>query len=290
MHIQMSDVRYFIEVAQTKNISRAAERLGITQPSLSTAVRRLEGQLNVVLLVRSKSGVRLSDAGKIFHLKCKELVAKWEELEKDLSASLDEPAGRYVIGCHPSVAQYTVVESIGTLIDQYPKLEFELAHDISRKITERVISFEADFGITVNPVRHPDLVMKKIAEDDFTVWSGREGVLITDPQRPRTLIYDPSLLQSQHILKQVKGLDTDHFRSIESSSLEVIAAMTANHCGFGLLPARVAARYGLHLATTKKDKDFHYKDEIFLIYRADQPKSRSRQLIAAALVQNPDSQ
>jgi DNA-binding transcriptional LysR family regulator len=54
------DLKYLIEVANTKNISRAAERIGIAQPSLSLAIKRLEEACGVALIVRSKNGVQMT--------------------------------------------------------------------------------------------------------------------------------------------------------------------------------------------------------------------------------------
>ncbi len=59
-----TDLKYFMEVAQTQNVSRAAERLGISQPSLSLAIRRMEQSVGAPLLIRSKRGVTMTQAGK----------------------------------------------------------------------------------------------------------------------------------------------------------------------------------------------------------------------------------
>ena len=75
MTISPSDLTYFIEVAHTKNLSRAAERLGITQPSLTLAIQRIEHSLGTDVLIRSKKGVVLTKAGRSLLIHSKTLMS-----------------------------------------------------------------------------------------------------------------------------------------------------------------------------------------------------------------------
>ena len=72
-----AEILYFLEVASTLNISRAAERLGITQPTLSLAVQRLEATLGTPLLLRGKTGVRLTKAGSKFATQSRGTVSQF---------------------------------------------------------------------------------------------------------------------------------------------------------------------------------------------------------------------
>ena len=69
-----AELRYFIEVANSLNLSRASERLGISQPSLSVAIKRLEGSIGTELLIRQKRGVVLTQAGKQLLAHAKQLL------------------------------------------------------------------------------------------------------------------------------------------------------------------------------------------------------------------------
>lgn len=76
------DLEYFTEIAATKNISRAAERLGISQPTLSMAIQRLETNIGAKLLIRSKTGVQLTRAGKRLAVNSRSLIRQWHDLKK----------------------------------------------------------------------------------------------------------------------------------------------------------------------------------------------------------------
>ena len=75
-----SDLGFFIEVANTNNMSRAAERLGVTQPALSQGMKRLEHAFDQQLLLRGKGGVTLTKAGEKLALNARKLLEDWEKL------------------------------------------------------------------------------------------------------------------------------------------------------------------------------------------------------------------
>jgi DNA-binding transcriptional LysR family regulator len=276
---QSNDITYFLEVAKSLNISRAAERLGVTQPTLSVAIRRLEDSLGTPLLLREKTGVQLTRAGKRFAVEARTLMDHWGRLK---SASLEdetEVRGRVTIGCHSSVALYTVGRFAGELARKYPEVELEFHHDLSRRITERVISFETDIGIVVNPVRHPELRIVQLFDDEVGLWRS------TGPCAEDVLICDPDLLQAQDIQAKLgrSGGVLKFRRHIFSSSLEVITQLVASGAGIGILPARVAEREkGLQIKrVAPKGPTFH--DKCCLIYRPDAHTSAAVRAVAQGI-------
>lgn len=277
-----AELHYFVEVAGTLNISRAAERLGISQPSLSLAVKRLEDTLGAELLVRSKSGVNLTRAGQKFVAQARLLLHEWERLRSEALREEAEPAGRFIIGCHPSVALYTLPHVLPDLLERYPQLEIKLVHGLSRQVTDDVIGFKIDFGIVVNPVEHPDLVIKTLAKDEVTVWTagGSEALAAAEAGRG-VLICDPELLQTQSILKQLAKKGLAFPRVLTSSNLEVVTSLTAAGVGAGILPGRVAQR-DAHLKLVPVKGGPKFQDRICLAYRADAQKSAASKTLLAA--------
>lgn len=279
-----SELQYFVEVAGTLNVSRAAERLGISQPTLSLAIQRLEGGIGTPLLIRTKSGVKLTHAGQKLVAQARALLLDWERIRSDALRDEEEIRGRYTIGCHPSVALYSLPGFLPKLLEDNPNLEVKLSHDLSRKITEDVISFKVDFGIVVNPWEHPDLVIKPIAKDEVTLWAAKKPSALQDPSTGKAvLICDPELLQSQSILKQLSKRGLDFERTLTSSNLEVITGLVAAGAGVGILPSRVATRIkALGLTPVWKDSP-KFLDRICLIFRADAQRSKASRLLARTI-------
>ena len=277
------ELRYFVEVAKTLNISRAAERLGVTQPSLSLAIQRLEKSFGTPVLIRSKSGVKLTKAGTRLLSRADGLLNDWNRLREEALKDEDEIRGRYRIGCHPSVALYSLPHFLPDLLEKSLGLEVQLVHDLSRKITEQVISFELDYGIVVNPVSHPDLVIRLLTTDEVSFWKGPGRKSQQDPfSGEGVLVCDPDLLQSQSLLTKMEKNGLRYKRTIFSSNLEVVCSLVASGAGFGILPARVATRIKDYDLKLVKDAPA-VTDRVCLIFRADLQKSKSGRLFSQTI-------
>ncbi len=274
-----SDLTYFIEVANTQNLSRAAEKLGISQPSLTIAIQRLEVSVGINLLNRSKKGVSLTQGGKQLLIHAHDLLQKWEHVKSKAVASTNEIQGFYSIGCHVSVGLYSLARFLPKLMDQNPKIEIRLVHELSRKIVEKVIQMEVDIGIAVNPVKHPDLVIRTLCLDEVTLWAAK-GYLQDKEKRvgSSVLICDPDLLQTQDILKKMKKAGIEFRRTITTSSLEVITKLVSSGAGVGLIPGRVVEASG-YKDLVRVPKAPIFKDEICLLYRIENKNVRAIKFI-----------
>jgi len=279
-----SDLAYFIEIAATLNISRAAERLGISQPSLSLAVKRLEDAVGTALLVRSKSGVRLTRAGERVRQEAASLLDDWERLRSEATRDETEVRGRFTLGCHQSVALYSLPSFLPQLLREHPAIEVTLVHDLSRRITEDVISFKVDIGIVVNPAPHPDLVIKKLCKDDVTFWTWENPSTEQNPKDGKAILaLDPELLQSQYLIQEIQRSNMKFSRYLPSSSLEVITSLVAAGAAVGILPARVATR-SKYLKLKRLGADSPcFVDEVCVIYRADTLRSKGGKEIVNAV-------
>lgn len=280
-----TDLTYFIEVASTGNLSRAAERIGITQPSLSLSIQRLEHSIGTPLLIRSKKGVSVTQAGKQLLTRTKDLLQQWENIRSHALSSTNEVQGRYVLGCHSSVALYSTPHFLPNLLEKNSKLEIKLVHDLSRKIAEKVISMEVDVGIVVNPVQHPDLIIKKLCTDEVTFWTTTHKTKkkTQDYQSGEAvLICDPDLLQTQSLIKQLKKNGLHYSRTLPTSSLEVATKLVASGAGIGIIPSRVVKALSPSGLQKVQNAPVFY-DEISLIYRVENKLIQSIQTISTAI-------
>jgi DNA-binding transcriptional LysR family regulator len=241
-------------------------------------MRRLESHAGTPLLIRKKTGVELTHAGRTFLQHSEQVLREWNQLLSETRSSASEVRGRFTIGCHPSVGQYALPGFLPRLTQAHPALELRLVHALSRHVTEAVIRHEIDFGIVVNPVSHPDLRIVTLGVDEVTLFTAT-GCLNAD-----LLIHDPELAQSQSILARLKKDRSIFKREIHSASLEVIARLTAEGAGVGILPSRVASAFK-DLRPWKAPNGGaapRLEDRISLVYRTDSQKTRaSREIIAA---------
>lgn len=275
-----NEILYFVEVAHTLNFSRASERIGISQPSLSTAIKRLEQSIGAPLFIRNKKGVTLTKAGKRLLSHAKQLLQLWETVKSASLASHHEVQGTITLGCHQSVGLFILPAILPGILSEYPKLEIQLKHDLSRKILENVINLSIDIGLIVNPTKHPDLILQKLYDDRVTFWQAVDMKV-----SPTTLICDPSLIQTQRLLKRIGKSDFQFQRIITCSNLEMIANLTSQGCGIGILPGGVAASCGVKKIKVMPNMPA-YQDEIYLVYRHENREIKAVQTIVQAIKQH----
>lgn len=278
--ISPSDLEYFIEISSTKNLSRAAERIGISQPSLTLAIKRIEDELGVSIFIRSKKGVSLTKAGAHLLKHAKHMQQFWGQIKSEASASVNEVTGVLKLGCHPSVGLYTLDKFLPKVLEKNSELDFELTHDLSRKVTEQIISLELDIGLVINPVKHPDLVIQDLFDDIVTLWESKKTY-----QNHDVLICDPSLLQTQDIQKKLKKKGFSFSRVITSNSLENIANLINSGAGVGILPTRVANKIaGKDIKEVKNAPKF--KDILSVIYRIENRNVKSIQYLVGEIIKS----
>ena len=274
----LAELNYFVAVAKTLNVSRAAELCGISQPALSHALKRLEGELATPLLLRGKTGVRLTRAGEKFAAQSKVLMEDWNALTKSVQMTDKTVSGHFNIGCHCSVAIYSLPLFLPKLQTEYPELNITLRHGLSREIAGEVIEYKTDFGLVINPPRHPDLVIRELGADEVTLWVRADGEV------PATLILEPNLLQTQSLMRTLEKRKLLFDRKLESTNLEVIHALTLAGCGVGILPTRVAKNPNTTPLKLFSAKSPVFKDKLCLIYRAGTQNHASGRAIVSAII------
>lgn len=270
--INQTDLKYFLELSRTLHVSRAAERLGMTQPALSHCLKRIEQETKLALFIRTKKGLFLTDAGRRLADRAEELIQKWDDVLLAAQNEVQKVAGLIRFGCHSAVAQYTLPLFLAEFLKQYPELTLQLSHGLSRHMAEDVISQKLDAAFVVNPVPYLDLIIKEISRDRVTIWKAKNCV------NRDVLIVEPSLLQTQELQRKLQKKNNPFSRIIESSSLEVIAQLVINGVGCGILPERVVKAFGEHQIQALKDApEFH--DRMCLVYKSEFRKSRRGQAL-----------
>jgi DNA-binding transcriptional LysR family regulator len=266
-----TEIEYFVEVYQALHVSKAAIRLGVSQPTLTLSLQKLEQKLGTKLFHRTKQGVVPTEHGAFFYDKAHMLLECWNEAQKGINKSMSEILGRFKVGCHQSVGAYVLPTFLDNLGRQAPGIEIELVHDFSRKITENIISYNVDIGFVVNPYRHPDLILKKLGDDQVLFWKRHGGGAL-----PKRIFADKNLVQMQKILEKTQSKEFKGWSLISTTSLELIRTLTLSGQGIGIMPERVAKADGADLVHYNANLPI-YEDKIFLAYRKSVLSSKAGQ-------------
>ncbi len=155
MSVTIRELEYFVAVADHKHFGRAAESCQITQPTLSTQVRKLENQLGVSLLDRSSRTVQLTAVGEVIALQARKILQEQRNL---LQLALDNQSplgGEFRLGVIPTVAPYLLPKVLPSVRAELPKLHLHLSEVQTEVLVAKLQSREIDAGVLALAHRRP---------------------------------------------------------------------------------------------------------------------------------------
>ena len=148
-------LRYFLAVAEEGNITRAAERLHVSQPALSTQLAALEDELGHKLFERSARGIALTEKGLALRQRADDLVDLAERVEAEIKASdTDEIVGTVSIGAGETPAFRFVARAANELHRKNPKLCFSVSSGNGEDIVTHLREGTFDLGVLIGPGRY----------------------------------------------------------------------------------------------------------------------------------------
>ena len=232
--LDLSHIRYFNAVARYGSFSAAAKALGITQPGLTKAVRRLESFLDCSLFVRLPRGVALTQQGHSFLRHARQLDMELQDAREEIRALDRGAVGELRIGAGPSWLSRALPRIVSDMASRYPKLCFRVVGGFNASLMEALRSGELDLVVSALPDRDPaGLRAIPLTTDTISVVARRDHPLrMKRSLKPNsTLAYfwalpgrDVLSRQRLEALFRVAGLEPP-MATIESDSISFIAAV-----------------------------------------------------------------
>ena len=172
--MELRTLRYFLAAAQEENITKAADILYVTQPTLSRQMMDLEKELGTTLMLRGKNGLTLTDDGIFFRQRAEEIVALADRLEQAFAEKNTNVSGVISIGATEAVGSRLFAKLIRQFSEKYPLVQFNLYNEMADYIKDRMDKGLIDVGLLLEPI--------DTSKYDFIRLSQKEtwGVLIRD--------------------------------------------------------------------------------------------------------------
>ena len=145
------NIRTFVAVVRFGSTRVTADRLGLTQPAVSTRIKNLEASLNTRLFERTGAGLKLTKKGEILLNYANQLLHIGEMIERDV-INEREVDGRLRIGISETIAQSWLPDLVSRLNCIYPKLNIDIAVDISSSLREALLNNQIDLAILLGPI------------------------------------------------------------------------------------------------------------------------------------------
>ena len=140
-------LRYFLAVAREQSFSTAAERLFLSQPTLSRQLKELEDELGKTLLVRSNKGVTLTEEGMILRKRAEEIVELMDKTEQEVRQSNDSVSGTVYIGAGETYAIKLIADTAHHLKADYPDIHYSFFSGNGTDVMEKLERGLMDFGL-----------------------------------------------------------------------------------------------------------------------------------------------
>ena len=150
--MELRTLRYFLTAASEGNITRAAELLHMTQPSLSRQMMVLEREIGSTLILRSKKGITLTDDGLFFRQRAEEIVELADRLEQRFAEKSDTVSGLIALGATEAMGGRTFAKLICQFAQKYPLVQFSLYNEMADNIKDQLDQGLIDIGLLLEPV------------------------------------------------------------------------------------------------------------------------------------------
>jgi DNA-binding transcriptional LysR family regulator len=145
-------LRYFVEAARESNMTNAAAKLHVTQPTLSKQIKELEEELGQKLFVRSNYKIHLTPEGEILYKRALDILDMVDLTASEFEAMKEFNGGNLYLGCAESEGISLIAQTAGNLQKQYPNIHFHLYSGNSETVCERLDKGLLDFAVVVQDI------------------------------------------------------------------------------------------------------------------------------------------
>lgn len=163
--MNIKQLRYFLVVAEEKQITAAAKRLYIAQPPLSYQLKQLEKELGAQLFKRTAHGIELTDAGKILQTYASEILSLAQSAKNQVHKTISGELGTIAIGMASSSTGLIPMQSFSQLVQFYPEINFDIYEDNTFGIIDKLDKKTIDLGIVRTPYNQNGLNAKTLTAE-----------------------------------------------------------------------------------------------------------------------------
>ncbi len=165
--MELHQLRYFVSVAETGSFSRGAERCGITQPSLSQQILKLEDELGQRLFDRLGRTVQMTPSGRILLPRAQRILAEVNSASNAVQQDVVQGKGTLTIGAIPTIAPFLLPEALSELRKRFPEAGLHITEDTTDRLVQKLVRAEIDCAIMSPPVEEDHLVCESLFVEEL---------------------------------------------------------------------------------------------------------------------------
>jgi len=241
--MNLRDLRYLIALADLRHFGRAAEACHVSQPTLSTQIRKLEEELGVALVERAPRHVMLTPVGTDIAERARRVLADVEQMREMARRTADPEAGSVRLGMFPTLGPYLLPHVVPKIRARFPRLELLLIEEKTTVLLNMLRAGQLDAAVLALPLHEDWLETEFLFEEPFMLAVPGDHPLASHRDLRLSELVDQNLLllEDGHCLRdqalEVCSLagagEKEGFRA---TSLETLRQMVAAGVGITLLP------------------------------------------------------
>lgn len=236
-------LQYFVKLADLRHFSKAADACFVSQPTLSTQIKKLEEELGIQLVERSPKMIMLTPAGEEIANRARLVLSDIEQIRAVARRSSNPSEGTLRLGLFPTLAPYFLPHVVPSVRRDYPKLRLQLAEEKTEDLLRLLQRGELDAALLALPVNSEGLEVEVLFEEPFVLalpadhpLAGRPGLTTEDLRGAELLLLEEGHCLRDHAL-EVCALAEAHERvDFHATSMETLRQMVAAEVGITLMP------------------------------------------------------
>ncbi|AXS78575.1 hydrogen peroxide-inducible genes activator [Dechloromonas sp. HYN0024] len=245
----LTEMRYIVALARERHFGKAADACHVSQPTLSVALKKVEGQLGSALFERGASDVRITPLGERIVAQARRVLEEAVRLEEIAEATGDPLSGQLRVGIIYTIAPYLLPQLIPALNREAPKMPLFLKEDFTANLIPALKAGELDVIVIALPFGEPGLVAQPVYHEPFRVvvpashpWASRSEVDGDELDGQNLLLLGQGNCFRDQVLESCPRLSAPDAleHSLEGSSLETIRHMVASGAGVAVMPSTAA--------------------------------------------------
>jgi LysR family hydrogen peroxide-inducible transcriptional activator len=236
-------LEYLVTLADVRHFSRAAERCHVSQPTLSTQIRKLEAELEVQLVERHPRRVMLTPVGEEIVGRARRLLSEMQAIRAIARQSRDPHSGTVRIGIFPTLAPYYLPHVVPTIRRDYPRLTLRLYEEKTEDVIRMLSEGRLDAGLLALPVAEEWLKSRVLFEEPFVLavpeghaLSDRESVTMGDLSDQELLLLEDGHCLREQALEVCQLAGAHEKLDFHATSMETLRHMVAANTGITLMP------------------------------------------------------
>jgi len=246
--MEINHIRSFCAVARTGSFTRAAEELGIAQPSLSQQIRTLEKKIGTPLFERMGRSVRLTAFGEALREPALSILQQVAMAENSLANLREGVRGRLRVGVIPTILPYLIAPRINEFLKSFPDVDLQLIEDATPRLVEQLQAGDIDIAVTALPVKNPDIICSELFREPLFLAVAENHPLAGKPTVDlRAFVDEPLLLLKEghclrdNVLMACTRAKAELHSIFETNQLESIFQLIRAGFGITLVPAMASA-------------------------------------------------